>query len=163
MPTTTQKKPKRVREHLSFGASIWAFGVELVFNLLLVITVFSFGLSSGFAGRPTFDWGQVGATIGALFGGTWSLLAFIGAIAIFGGTLWFVHMLSKKGHHFGVVVAFALGVTVGGFLVWKVVNWGEFGLGFAPILAILGFTALETLITAYVVPTTPRPKGNTNS
>jgi hypothetical protein len=165
MPTNSKVMTKWLHKHFSITALIWAFIVELVFNLLLIVFVFSFGVSTGFAaGQPTFGLDQVDTTFGALFGGTTSLLGLIGLLVVIGAILQLVRWLSKSGHHSWVLVVFILGVLAGGYLVWKVIDWSSFGIGFTPILVILGFTAIETIVTGYLVPTTPRPsKGNTNS
>lgn len=153
LPGSTSKY--RFRGHPNLFVFVWTFAIEFVFNLLLVVVVYSIGFTTGYVGTPNFNLDQIGKTIGetisTLFGGAASFLALIGGIAIFVCTLWGVYELSKRAKHALVVLAFVVGVVAGGWLIWRVVEWENVGIGFTPILAILAFTVFETITTALIV------------
>lgn len=172
VPASPRPNKKRsFRERVNMSTFGWTFAIEFIFNLLLVVVVFSTGFSTaleasqtGFTGEFSFSWSLLGATIGTLFGGFGSFTALVTSVTIFGGTLWFVHWLSKKGKHAMVVLAFVVGAVAGGWLIWRGVDWENFGLGFVPVLVILVWTVLETIITAAIAAAVSRkstlPKGN---
>lgn len=157
--TTTIKMPLVLKRLATFWVS---FGVALIFNLLLTISVYTFGYSSGYEGTPSFDWGQLASSVGLLFGGFGSLLALIGGLAIVGVTFWFVHWLSKHGHHNLVVVAFAVGVILGGLLLWPLLSTLNVAFGILPIVALFVFTGLEALLIVVILSIQSRKRDTTH-
>ncbi len=144
---------KRTRIFLS------SFIVGLVFNIALIILVYTFGVSTGYEGEPSFSWDQLGNSMGFLFGGLPSLLGFIGGLAIFAVTLKLVDWLSKNGHHKWLLFAFIVGFVLGGIVLWPLISALGSVFGVLPFVGLIAFTALEAFIT--LLSTLPSRKSDT--
>jgi hypothetical protein len=132
--------------HLINRTSLITFVVLFLLNALLSTVIYSIGLATGFEGEPSWSWEQYGATLGGLFGDIPSLLALIGGIALFIFSFWVARKLSKSGHHNWLLVWYGIGIFGGGAIIYLWVDWSSFGFGFGPVLVLLAFTAVETLI-----------------
>lgn len=131
-----------------FGrAGIITFVVLFVLNAILATVLFSIGFTSGFEGETYWSWDQYGATLAGLFGDLGSLFALLGGITILAVSVWIAIMLSKTGHHNWVAIWFIIGLVGGGAVLYKLVDWSSFGFGFGPVIVLVVFTAIETLIT----------------
>jgi len=152
--TTTVQTPPVPKLHVLKRVNIFggSFLVGLVSNLILIVAIFTLGVSTGLEGQLSFSWAEFGNSIAFLFGGFASLLWLIGGIAVLMATLWAVHRLSSRGHHNWVVAAFLAGLIVGGFILWRLVDWGSFGFGIVPFLGLLAYTAFWAAVAAFVIP-----------
>lgn len=142
--TTTRSM---TRGNIFFGS----FLTILLFNLAITVMVFSVGISTGVEGKGKLrlNWEQVGNTIEFLFGGLESLFALIGGVVITVLALRLVLWLSVNKRHNAVIIVSLIGMVIGGFILWKLVNWNDFGR--LPLPLFLVFTALEALVAVFVI------------
>jgi len=167
LPTTPQDTEEvSVRKRVSTSAFLSTFLIELVFNIVLVVLVFSAGVATHAAGHLTITSAQVGTTIAFLFGGGGLALLAIGAIAIVVLGLWLSNRLFQKGHSLMAIIAIFVLALITIEVFSRVTNW-SFLAGVLPFLLLLAVTAIETLVTASSVPaatirTTRLRKGVTN-
>lgn len=145
---------------MSTRVFVSTFIVGLVFNIALITLVYTFGVSTGYEGEPSFSWDQLGNSMGLLFGGIPSLLGFVGGLAIVIAILWLVSWLSENGHPNWVRVAFVSTFVLGGIILWPL--FGTLGsvLGVFPFLGLIALSALEALIIMLFIPS--RKRGITN-
>jgi hypothetical protein len=129
-----------------------SFIAGVVSNLLLIVTIFTLGVSTGVAGDLSFSWEQFGNTVTFLFGGIGSLVWLIGGVTILAATAWLVYWLANNNHPKWVVAMFAIGMFVGGFILWRLVDWSNFGFGFVPFLGLLAYTAFWAAVASFVIP-----------
>ncbi|MGH7218350.1 MAG: hypothetical protein ACREGE_02825 [Candidatus Microsaccharimonas sp.] len=141
-----------------------SFGVLLLLNLIGFVLVYTIGLSTGFEGQLSFSSEQLSATLGFLFGGVGSFLGFIGALAIIGVAIYYVHRLWKSGQHKWVLIIVAVAFLALGlaFVPLLQVNWHDIGFGFMPFLAFVLITALEAFIIQLALSNIPSRKRGTN-
>lgn len=126
-------------------ATAIVFAVMFVINSAFATIVYSFGLTTGYNGKPSWSWESYGETLGNLFGDIPSLLAMIGGIVVFAAAAalagWFAHRQNTV----GAVIWFIIG-GIGGGLLLRLVDWSSFGFGFGPVIAIVVFTLIEEII-----------------
>jgi hypothetical protein len=150
--TTPKAKGNNTHMRVKVLLFISEFSFELLFNVLVLIFIYSAGITHGYTGEIGFRLQDLVETIEVLFGGLGTLAAIAAGIALTVFTLWFVHMLSVRDHHRGVLVTLAFAIGIGGFLIYRVIDWGNIGLGFIPSLVLLVITAVEAVFTTFVVP-----------
>lgn len=153
---STVTTTKTAKNDLSF-IRIWL----IIFVTLLIATIVLYGFANAAGwidgwnaawndGEPDpFNWDRIGAAYEPLFAGGGALFAFIGVLAIVLGALWGVYELAKRNHPVWVVVVFVTAVIVGGYIIWRWIDWGSIGFNWLPTLIILG-----SLITASLISTT---------
>lgn len=122
------------------------FIVWLVISAVTVTIVNSMVQASAFEGEPAWSWDYYGESLGALFGDTVSLLALVGGLAIFAGALWVAGWLADHRRVGWSRVWYAIGMFVGGGLLFGVVDWSSFGFGWTPVLVLIAVSAVMALI-----------------
>ena len=152
--TTATDVPAVPKLLVTKRASIFwgSFIVGVVSNLLLIVTIFTLGVSTGVLGDLSFSWEQFGNTLTFLFGGIGSLVWLIGGLVIVAVTLRGVYWLANNNHPKWVVATFVIGMVVGGFILWRLVDWSNFGFGFVPFLGLLAYTAFWAAVASFVIP-----------
>ncbi|MFZ1250059.1 MAG: hypothetical protein WAR37_01240 [Candidatus Microsaccharimonas sp.] len=159
MSTSTAPTTPRVPNVLVLKRAdifVGSFVIGLVANLVLIIAVFTSGVSTGVAGTFGFDWSQFQNTLTFLFGGIGSALWLIGGIVVLAATGYAFYWLSSHGHHKWVVVASLIGMFVGGFILWRLVDWSNFGFGFVPLLILIAYTAFWAGVASFIIPLRPK-------
>lgn len=151
---TTTKMPAMPKVHVLNRTSIFfgSFIAMLISNLLLIVFIYTLGVSTGYEGKFSFSWAQLSNSVTFLFGGFASLLGFVLLLAVIAGALWAVHRLSARGHHKWVIVAVIAAFLLGGLLT-PIIDWSGAGFGFVPLLVLLAWTALWALVAMILIPT----------
>jgi len=139
---------------------ITSFLALLPLNLVLLVFVFSIGVTTGFNGVFGFSWTDVGTTINAMFGSFGNFITLVGALALLAFIYWISNKLSRKyGWLPGVLVLVAL--ALGAVAFWSGwINPEEINLfGLVPFVGVILFTALQaaviTLALRYIKRKTP--------
>jgi hypothetical protein len=129
-----------------FDRMFWIFAAVLfVFNAIGSTVVYAFGLTFGYEGEPGLSWDQYVSALNGLFSDFVSLLALIGGIVLLLGAValagWFAHRRNVV----GAIIWFLVGAIGGGWILFKVVDWSTFNVGFSPVVALIGFSLIEAL------------------
>jgi hypothetical protein len=122
------------------------FFILFVLNTAATTIIYSIGLTTGYEGQLSWGWDQYVQTLNGLFGNLNSLAALLGGLVALIIAFAVAGWLAHGRHVVAAMVWFGFGFVVGGFLLFRAVDWSGISFGFMPVLILIAFTAIEVTI-----------------